>query len=244
MIEGPRLVAEALDARAPLVEVLLEARCQGPLTERLDDAGVAWQLVADGALDGVGDARTSQGAVAVAEAPPFDRALATLGDLVLVLVGVGDPGNLGTLARVADAAGAGLVVAGRAADVLAPKVVRAGAGATFRVPVAEVASAAGALEELGRLGLRRVGTVPRHGLEPEAVDLAGPAALVVGSEAHGLPPGLDRHLDALATIPMPGRAESLNVAMAATVVTFEALRQRRAGNRLDDRRLAGQGWRP
>ncbi|MPY96080.1 MAG: hypothetical protein GEV08_24375, partial [Acidimicrobiia bacterium] len=124
------------------------------------------------------------------------------------------------------------------------KVVRAAAGACFRVPLREVAEATDALDELGRLGLTRLGTAARGGRAVDEVELVGPVAVVVGSEARGLRPELVGCVDQLVTIPMPGRAESLNAAMAATVVTFEALRQRRAVNRLDAERLAGQRGRP
>jgi TrmH family RNA methyltransferase len=248
VIEGPRLIAEALDARVGLESVLLEARSVPALAARLVAAGVPWDLVLDGALDGVGDARTSQGALAVAVAPPLDGPLAAGVDLALVLVGLADPGNVGTVVRTADAAGAVVVLSGGGADVLAPKVVRAAAGACFRVPLLEIPDVGDALALVGGHGLARVGAVARGGTELDEVELSGPVAIVVGSEAHGLPPGTERQLDQLVTIPMPGRAESLNVAMAATVLTFEALRQRRAAarahNRLDAGRPAGQGgWR-
>lgn len=257
MVEGPRLIAEALDAGAPLEVVFLEGRVVTRLDERLERAKVPWHLVADGALDAAGDARTSQGALAVAVAPPLGRPLSeALSDagragpaqpgraaaaLALVLVEVADPGNVGTMLRTADAAGAAVVLVGPGADVLSPKVVRAAAGATFRVPLCEGPDAPPVLAELRQLGLDTVGTVVRDGTPLDEAPLRGPLAIVVGSEAHGLPPALTARLDRLVTITMPGRAESLNVAMAATVVTFEVLRQRRAANRLDVERAAGQG---
>jgi TrmH family RNA methyltransferase len=241
VVEGPRLIAEALAAGVELEVALVEARAVPGLAASLDAAGVAWDVVADGVLDRVGDARTSQGAIAVATAPALDRPLPPGADLVLVLVGVADPGNVGTLLRAAGAAGAAAVLAGPGADVLSPKVVRASAGAVFRAPVAEVADPAAALAGLVGRGLVLVGAATRGGTPPEDAPLGGPVALVLGSEAHGLPAHLDEALHSRVTVPMPGGAESLNVAMAGTVLLFEALRQRRAANRLDAEHLAGQG---
>jgi tRNA G18 (ribose-2'-O)-methylase SpoU len=87
------------------------------------------------------------------------------------------------------------------------------------------------LERLGAGGHRRLGTVARDGDPYDRVDLTVRLALVLGAEAHGLPAGVAGHLDGLVTVPMAGRTESLNVAMAGSIVCFEAARQRRAGER-------------
>jgi TrmH family RNA methyltransferase len=142
--------------------------------------------------------------------------------LVLVAAGVADPGNLGTMLRSAEAAGAaGLVTTAGSVDPWNPKCVRAAAGALARVRVAPDVDPA----ELRHLGVTLVGTAAAGGrayTEPGA--LAAPLALVLGSEAHGLP--ADVPVDRVVSIPHAGRAESLNVAMAATVLAFEAARQR------------------
>jgi TrmH family RNA methyltransferase len=140
-------------------------------------------------------------------------------------VDVADPGNLGTLLRTADAAGADAVVlAGDVADPLSPKVVRAAAGALFRLRVVESTDP---LALLRRWHVPAFGLVVGDGLPIDRADLTGPVALVLGGEARGLPAGISQALAGRLTIPMPGRAESLNVAMAGTVAVFEALRQRR-----------------
>ncbi|MDH4144134.1 MAG: RNA methyltransferase [Acidimicrobiia bacterium] len=224
MIEGPRLLAEALDARVRLVEVFAE---EGAAL----DPRVQATPVAPGALDRSGDVGTSQGVLAVAEAPPL--ALEAVGELasaplVLVVVDVADPGNLGTMLRAADAVGCDLViVAGSGVDVLAPKVVRASAGALWRVPLAE-APVADVLDWLDSRGIVALGAVPHGGRPMGEAGLGGAVALLLGNEARGLAPGVSARLGGAVSIPMPGRAESLNVAMAATVLLFEALRQRSA----------------
>ena len=84
------------------------------------------------------------------------------------------------------------------------------------------------LDQIGGWGLRRLATAARGGTDYAAADLRSPLALVLGNEAHGLPSHVAGHVDELVTIPMPGRTESLNVSMAASVLCFEAARQRRA----------------
>lgn len=148
---------------------------------------------------------------------------------LVVCVAVRDPGNLGAILRSADAAGsAGVLVCGESADPYNPKVVRASAGAIFRLPLAVGGEAADVLDRVGEAGLRRVGTLVRGGLDYAGVSLAAPLALVLGNEASGLAPELAGRLDEAVTIPMAGGGESLNVAMAATVLCFEAARRRRS----------------
>jgi TrmH family RNA methyltransferase len=171
-------------------------------------------------------------AVARPRLQPLDAALGTQRDpLVLVLCDVADPGNAGTLLRVAEAAGATcVVVCGPASvDVHNPKVVRAASGSLFRLGVVVTDDAAAVLDELAARGLQRVATVVEGGAPYERVDYRGPTALVLGSEAHGLPPELLASMDVMVTIPMHGHVESLNVGVAGAVLAFEAARQRRAG---------------
>jgi TrmH family RNA methyltransferase len=139
---------------------------------------------------------------------------------VIVCAGVGDPGNAGTILRSGEAAGADAVVfTAGSVDPYNPKCVRAAAGALFRVPVfLDV--------EPEALGLPLVGTRSTGGTAYFDFDFKAPLALVLGSEAHGLDPAIEARLDATVTIPHVGRAESLNVAMAASVLSFEVARQR------------------
>jgi TrmH family RNA methyltransferase len=145
---------------------------------------------------------------------------------VLVADRVSDPGNAGTLVRSGAAAGVGVINLGAGSvDAYNPKVVRATAGALFAVPIVEGRPTADVLERLGARGLRRVAAATRGGTSLDAVDLTGPLALVVGHEVDGLG---RLPIDEAVTIPMAEGTESLNLAMAATVLCFEAQRQRRA----------------
>lgn len=141
---------------------------------------------------------------------------------VVVCAGVADPGNAGTILRSAEAAGAGAVVlTAGSVDAYNPKVVRASAGALFHVTVVPGIRP----EELAGLGLTIIGTSSHRGSPHTSCDLTKGVAIVVGSEAHGI--GDDVPIEEWITIPHEGRSESLNVAMAATVLCFEVARQRR-----------------
>ena len=150
--------------------------------------------------------------------------------MVVVCVDVRDPGNAGTLIRTADAAGAGGVVCCEGTvDPYNPKTVRASAGSVFHLPIVAGGEAVTAIGTLRRSGLRALGTVVRDGVDYADVDLTDRVALLFGNEASGLAPDVLAALDVPVTIPMAGRAESLNVSVTAAVLCFEVLRQRRQG---------------
>jgi TrmH family RNA methyltransferase len=147
---------------------------------------------------------------------------------ILVLCGVSDPGNAGTIVRMAEAAGVGAVLfCDGSVDPFAPKCVRASAGSIFHVPVVFGGNPVQVLEAINGRGVQLLGTDARLGKPYDEIDLTGPFALVLGNEAHGLADDELAALDELVTIPHAGRAESLNVAMAGTVCCFEASRVRR-----------------
>lgn len=227
VIEGPRLIADA--ARAGIVVQTLYV--EGELDPALDlalDRSVPRFVVPVGGLDRIGDAVTSQGAIAVASwatAPLSTVPSASTGGCLMVAVDIADPGNLGTIVRAADAAGVTAVIVSGGVDPTSPKVVRSSAGSLFDLPVV-VADIAEALNRLDELGWRTAAAVAHNGRRPEGSDLGDGVALVVGNETHGLSAELVQRCSAAVTIPLDGHAESLNVAMAATVLAFEARRQR------------------
>lgn len=219
VLEGPTLVAEAVAAGVPLEAVYAEPGA------RLPD-GVEAVPVAPGALDAAGDAVTSQGVAAVAPIP--ERTLADLppASPLLVLVGLADPGNAGTLLRSAEAAGfGGVVFCAGSVDPFGPKCVRASAGSVLRVAAIMAGEAGEVLDEVAATGRRRLATRLADAAPHTEVDLRGPVAIVLGSEAHGLPAELDAHVDEWVRIEMAGPTESLNVAMAGTLLCFEVLRR-------------------
>lgn len=236
MVEGPVLVEEAIVAGLAVEEVLIAANgAHGTIADLARERGARVLTVVPDVLARSLDATTPPGVAAVAARPDTDLdgalAAAATGPFSLVLVDVADPGNAGTLLRAAEASGASAVLfCGASVDPCNPKCVRASAGALFHLPVASGGEAVAVLERLGGAGVRRMATVVRDGTPYDQVDLTGPVALVLGSEAHGLPGELAPLLDERCTIPMTGRSESLNVAMAGAVLAFEALRQRRGSS--------------
>lgn len=222
----PESLFVAADASLPpaAADVVEEAR----------RAGVRVLELAPGVMARVADTVTPQPLLGV-----FPMVHATVlpqgAQLVVVLADVRDPGNAGTIVRTADAAGVDAVVCcGGTVDPYNPKTVRSSAGSVFHVPLVELragddAPAHGVETTLGALrsaGFRCLGAVPRDGVAYTDVDWTERTALVLGNEAAGLAPTLP--LDAGVVIPMAGRAESLNVAVACAVLCFEALRQRRS----------------
>ncbi|CAM4414033.1 TrmH family RNA methyltransferase [Paenibacillus tarimensis] len=146
--------------------------------------------------------------------------------LVVVLDGLRDPGNVGTIIRSADAVGASAVVIGKGSvDLYNPKTVRSTMGSLFHLPVIE-ADLAQLLPEGRERGIRLVGTSLQAEQSCFSYDWNGPAWLLLGNESNGLSAEVSALVDESVLIPMRGKAESLNVAMAATVLLHEAMRQR------------------
>lgn len=233
VIEGPKLVAEALESGIDVTGVFVDAES---LADRriADCAGVAASAGCDvftldaGALDRVASTTNPQGIVAVARlsAASVDDLPTT--DFALVGVDINDPGNAGTLMRAAVAAGAGAVVLlGDSVDVTNPKTIRASAGAVFRVPVIVERDRSVGLAALRSAGLTLLGAAGEATVACDATDLTGPVAIVLGNEAHGLSNDVRTQLDDLLRIEMPGPVESLNVAMAGAILCHEVARQRR-----------------
>lgn len=233
VVEGPRLVREALGAR---LTVRLWVFAEGRLGSRPDiralweaaaSSGQECVVVSDDAFRGLADTREPQGVLCVVEMPRWAPAdFEGVPGPVVVLDGLQDPGNLGTLARSAEAAGAAALVLGReTADPGNPKALRASSGSLFRLPFLAVDDVQGVLEGSGR---NVYGTTGRGGVPYDQVDLSRPFFLLVGQEGRGLSPELVSRCSRLVTIPMGGGVESLNAATAAAVLLFEAGRQRRA----------------
>ncbi len=230
MVEGPRAIGAAFDHGAPIEVVYFGPGADvafAPLRARAESAGVAWQMLKAGVLEKVGSTVTPQPVLAVARKPAAGTEWLARDDLVVMGVELGDPGNVGTLLRSAEASGAaGIVLSPGSVDAYNPKVVRASAGAIFGVPVMEEWSAVEALDALGELGRQRLGAVAGTGTPHTDVNFRVPTAVVLGNEARGVPADLDGRLDGHVSIPMASPAESLNVAMAGTVLCFESARQR------------------
>jgi TrmH family RNA methyltransferase len=248
VVEGPSLVDHAVRAGWELEAVFVAAGHWSYRPPANDVADTPIYELAPNVMERVATTESPQPVLGVVR-----RRVATLDELsaatlVLVADRVGDPGNAGTMLRSAEAAGADAVVLTQGSvDVFNPKVVRSSAGALFEVPVVVDVSMDDVLRALtapaGRL--RSFGTTSHQGEWPGSsgtddhphiarhvarytdVDLSVPSLVVVGNEAAGLDAGVA--VEQWITVPHAGRAESLNVAMAATVVLFEVARQRQGG---------------
>lgn len=235
MVEGPELLAVALDAGAVVeaVYVAPEGRVNAGVSAVVDRAfasGVRVFDLAPGVIERVSDTVHPQPVLAVVGFAPASLDVSKDLSLVLVLVDVRDPGNAGTMIRTADAAGVGVVIhCDGSVDPTNPKTVRASAGSIFHVPVVFGGAAGAVVDALQGWGFTTVGTAVRDGVDYVTFDWRRRVALVFGNEASGLDESLSGRLDARVSIPMVGRAESLNVAVSASVLCFEALRQRRSG---------------
>ncbi len=146
---------------------------------------------------------------------------------LLAIAGVQDPGNLGTILRSAEAFGAGGVVLGEGTvSPFNPKVVRASAGSVFRLPLART-KLSDALGPMKQQGLRLVATASHKGMPLHQANLSGPLAIFIGSEGAGLSRDLIKEMDEVVAIPQAPQVESLNAGVAASIVLYEVMRQRK-----------------
>jgi TrmH family RNA methyltransferase len=237
-VEGLRIVEEAIRSGLRFRAVFFKESAQN-LAERLlpqIGANVDTLLLPDSLFDGMVPSETPQGVAALVRVKEF-----SVGDVlerlqvgpVMVVVGLQDPGNLGTILRSAEAFGsAGVVLGEGTVSPLNSKVIRASAGSMFRLPVI-VAKAAGGLEEIsGKLrsqSVRLIATSSHKGTALDQARLTGPSAIFIGSEGAGLPRGLMAQVDELIAIPHTAQVESLNAGVAGSIVLYEAARQRREG---------------
>lgn len=227
VIEGVRLLEEACAARVGLEVVLhtrdLDARSLRALAAA-ESSGARAEPVTPEVLRACADTETPAGLLAIAER--VERPAPTAPTAVLVLDGIADPGNVGTLLRAAAAAGLDAVyLAPGTADAYNPKVVRAGMGAHFRLAVRALDWAAPP-PELGalRLYVADVDQGPAY----DSIDWRAAVGLIVGAEAAGPSAGARSAAASAVHIPMPGGSESLNAAVAGSIIVFELVRQRRA----------------
>lgn len=229
VVEGVRLAEEALNsgwrAKAAFFTRNLDERGQA-IIKSLQDQKVNAEEVAESVMKAISDTRSPQGILLEMQAKELP--IPAQPSLVLVLDGMADPGNLGTLLRSAAGAGADAVfLTPGSADAFAPKVLRSGMGAHFKLPVRErdwPEIASFCKKENLTVFVAEAG----RGKLYDQVDLTQPIALIVGGEAHGVSEAAQQLKPEPIHIPMPGQIESLNAATAGSLLLFEAVRQRRA----------------
>jgi RNA methyltransferase, TrmH family len=225
-------VGEALATGAPVTSLMIDSS-KGSYEELSSLARrrkVQVMEVSPRVMNAISGATTPPGILAVCEYVDLDPRLLLERplELVVVLAGVRDPGNAGTIIRSASAVGADALFLGdETVDVYNPKVIRATAGAVFHLPLSRNVEVPWLLEDLERRGFRRLAADPKGEVVYDQVDMRNKIALILGNEASGVDPVVAEAVDARVAIPMKGGLDSLNVGMAAAVLLFEAARQRR-----------------
>jgi RNA methyltransferase, TrmH family len=227
VVEGVRLMEEALAASWPIRFVLYTDQVSErgrDLIGKLQDNKAEVEQVDTKLMTSLSETETSQGMLAVLDDSQLP--IPESPNFLLIPDSIRDPGNLGTLLRTANAAGVqAVLLPPESVDAFAPKVVRAGMGAHFRLPIRSMSW--DDIREHAR-GLQ-VYLADVQGVSYWEADLKSPLALIVGSEAEGAGEAARKLATALVSIPMRGQTESLNAAAAGSVLMFEVLRQRSAG---------------
>jgi TrmH family RNA methyltransferase len=234
LLDGPHLVAEALRAGMKVKEVLVSSAALGtPEIERLaaelGRTGAAVAETTTAVMDAVSPVRSPSPIVALADRPVHDRRrmFADAATLIVIAADVQDPGNAGAIIRVAEAGGAtGVIVAGKSAEPFGWKALRGSMGSALRLPIQVCATVDEAVAVVRSHRCRTIATAPRAGRSLYDADLTGPSAIVVGGEGPGLPETVLALADERVTIPMQAPVESLNTAIAAALMVYEARRQR------------------
>lgn len=238
-VEGFHLVKEGLEAGVEFAAVLVSASGERYLAE-LDSAlsgvatkGVRLLKTSDRLFSGISGTETPQGIAALVRprASSFDDILRGM-PLVVVLVAVQDPGNVGTVLRSAEAFGAsGAITTRGTAYAWAPKVLRSSAASALRLPILAGMALAVVLAQLRVSGVKIIAASAETGagsriLSPAEADFRSPCAILIGNEGAGLPPEVEHAADARVRIPIASPVDSLNAAVAASVLLYEAARQR------------------
>ena len=231
LLDGAHLLNEAVAAGIPIEAAGFADRTgHEQLMRAAADSGADVFHVTEQVLAALSPVREPSGVVAIAKRRKnsLDDVFATSPALVVMLSEVQDPGNAGAAIRAAEGCGAtGVVCSDATADPFGWKALRGAMGSTFRLPVASKQPLDAAIAHARTRGLRVFATTARGGTPLPDCDLRGPAAILCGSEGPGLSDSVIAAADVRMTIPMQPPVESLNVAVAAALVVYEAARQRR-----------------
>lgn len=233
-IEGSRFVAEALKENADILYIVmsdafLAGHGKDKLAGMIEKSSIKCYEVPESLFGSISDTQTPQGILAVLRMKKLTLEEAVPGNGMLVVMDmVRDPGNMGTIIRTADAAGcAGVIVTEGCVDVFNPKVLRSTMGSIFHIPVYHCGDVEEVLKKVKKSGFMVCASHLDGTADIFDVDLTGNVALVVGNEAGGISEAAARNADLLVRIPMLGRAESLNVSVAAGIMMFEAVRRKK-----------------
>jgi len=237
-LEGVHLVTEAIRSGLRIEAILSSVsgeRHLAALQAKLDRPTLILRTT-DKLFDSIAATETPQGIAALAHAPEYklENLLRADDSLVIVLVAAQNPGNVGAILRSAEAFGATGVIATRGtAHPYSPKALRASSGSSLRLPILAELAPSIALAQLRVSGLKLFAASPSQNpaaRRPDELDLRAPFALLIGNEGAGLPPEIERSADARIRIQLAEPVDSLNAAVAASLILYEAARQRRAAD--------------
>ncbi|CUH93652.1 TrmH family RNA methyltransferase [Herbinix luporum] len=230
VVEGIKMFEEARDLGLLVKSYLSESFYQEKLKTSDFFTGLNFEVVSDQIFKQITDTMTPQGIMGTVKRPVYnlDSILSKPNSFLLILEDIRDPGNLGTMIRTAEGAGVtGIILNSSCADILQPKVVRATMGSIYRVPYYLAEDFTAILNMLKDEGFKLYAAHLSGHLYDQEGSFLGKCGLLIGNEAHGLKEETSAMADYLIKIPMEGKVESLNAAIAAAILMYEAARQRR-----------------
>jgi TrmH family RNA methyltransferase len=230
VVEGIKMLKEAMDCGLLTKVYMSESFFREKPEVAKSFKGYEYELVTDSVLKQVSETMTPQGIMGTVKIPTYDMdgMLDKDNAFLLLLEDIRDPGNLGTIIRTAEGAGVtGIILNSSCADILQPKVVRSTMGSIYRVPYYEAEDFKGILKDLRKRGFKLF-AAHLSGISYDTEgSFMGKCGLLIGNEASGLSEEASSLADNLIRIPMEGKVESLNAAIAAAILMYEAARQRR-----------------
>lgn len=232
-VEGIRFVSEAIDNGQSIAKIIISEKLEGlnggsELIEKVKGACSDISLVPEKLFREVSDTQTPQGILAVIKKNKysFDKVI-TEGSSVVILDCLQDPGNAGTIIRTADAAGISAVLMSKGCvDLYSPKVLRSTMGSVFHIPIFEGLNITETIRVLKQNDYKVIASHLSGKNNYFQEDLTGRSAIIVGNEANGISDETAYMADSLVKIPMPGKAESLNASVAASIMIYEIVRQK------------------
>ena len=232
VVEGRRMFEEAPEAEIKKIYVsagFMERFGNEPsIKGKLEKA--EYEILSDSVYEYVSDTRTPQGLMCIMEQKEYslDRVMSGDKPFLLLVEDLQDPGNLGTMIRAGEGAGiTGLVMTANTVDIYNPKTIRSTMGSVFRVPFCYVGDMKTALDLAGKKGITTYAAHLKGEAPYDKEDYSEGTAIIIGNEGKGISPETSKAADKLVKIPMKGEVESLNAAVAATVLMYEVARQRR-----------------
>ncbi|MCX5725570.1 MAG: 23S rRNA (guanosine(2251)-2'-O)-methyltransferase RlmB [Candidatus Saganbacteria bacterium] len=234
IVEGPHLVGEALNCfreskKFPVDFMLYSADAPADILKTARDLGISCFSITEKVMGEISEVETPRGIIAVVSEEEFDLddVLGGKPPLIVFCVDVQDPGNLGTIIRTADAVSAsGVILSKGTVDLYNPKALRSTIGSIFHLPIVHVENIKETIMALKQSGIKIIAASLDAKKSYYDADLGGPVAIIFGNESKGLGRQIEVLCDGSVKIPMPGKAQSLNVGVSAAVILYEALRQR------------------